>query len=232
MNVLIVGGGNVGATLATRLRAARHQVKLIERDPSTGAVSRVHDSYGNQGKFVIRGLDWTLNWAGNLADMGLKNAPGAVSVNVGANYLIDQIQRYGALAFGDYAGFGGASRIRTNTTVGYNWGANRVSMNWQYRLGTQVPTNFSTTASVDGQNSPTLQRNPLFAGYHTNSMYNLTAGHRFKGINASFTINNLFDTKPKAAGYPYADAYNGFGTYDPYGDLVGRRYSLNLTMNF
>jgi trk system potassium uptake protein TrkA len=30
MNVLIVGGGNVGATLATRLRAAQHLVKLIE----------------------------------------------------------------------------------------------------------------------------------------------------------------------------------------------------------
>jgi trk system potassium uptake protein TrkA len=30
MNVLIVGGGKVGATLAARLHAARHQVKLIE----------------------------------------------------------------------------------------------------------------------------------------------------------------------------------------------------------
>ena len=30
MNVLIVGGGKVGATLAMRLRAAQHQVKLIE----------------------------------------------------------------------------------------------------------------------------------------------------------------------------------------------------------
>ena len=30
MNVLIVGGGKVGATLATRLRAAQHQVKVIE----------------------------------------------------------------------------------------------------------------------------------------------------------------------------------------------------------
>jgi trk/ktr system potassium uptake protein len=30
MNVLIVGGGNVGTALATRLRAAQHQVKLIE----------------------------------------------------------------------------------------------------------------------------------------------------------------------------------------------------------
>ena len=33
MNVLIVGGGKVGATLATRLRAAQHQVKLIEIRP-------------------------------------------------------------------------------------------------------------------------------------------------------------------------------------------------------
>jgi trk system potassium uptake protein TrkA len=30
MNVLIVGGGKVGATLATRLRAAQHQVIVIE----------------------------------------------------------------------------------------------------------------------------------------------------------------------------------------------------------
>jgi trk system potassium uptake protein len=30
MIVLIVGGGKVGATLATRLRAAQHQVKVIE----------------------------------------------------------------------------------------------------------------------------------------------------------------------------------------------------------
>ena len=30
MNVLIVGGGKVGSTLAMRLRAAQHQVKLIE----------------------------------------------------------------------------------------------------------------------------------------------------------------------------------------------------------
>ena len=30
MNVLIVGGGNVGTALATRLRAAQHQVKVIE----------------------------------------------------------------------------------------------------------------------------------------------------------------------------------------------------------
>jgi trk system potassium uptake protein TrkA len=30
MNVLIVGGGKVGATLALRLRAAQHEVKVIE----------------------------------------------------------------------------------------------------------------------------------------------------------------------------------------------------------
>ena len=45
-------------------------------------------------------------------------------------------------------------------------------------------------------------------------------------------INNLLDTEPDPAGYAYADATQGFGTYDPYADLVGRRYSLNLSMNF
>ena len=33
MNVLIVGGGKVGGTLATRLHAAHHDVKLIEARP-------------------------------------------------------------------------------------------------------------------------------------------------------------------------------------------------------
>ena len=206
--------------------------QYIERNPQTGGFERILDSYVNQGKFVLRGLDWTLNWSGNLADMGLKNAPGSVSVNLGANYLIDQIQRYGALAFGDYAGFGGASRIRMNTNVGYNWGANRVSVNWQYRLGTQAPTNFSTTASADGSSSPTLKRNLLLAGYHTTNMYNLTAGHRFHGINASFSINNLFDTKPKPGGYDFRDPRHGFGSFSPYDDLVGRRFSFNVSMDF
>ena len=46
------------------------------------------------------------------------------------------------------------------------------------------------------------------------------------------SVSNLLNDKPGPAGYAFADATQGFGTFDPYADLVGRRYSLSLTMSF
>jgi hypothetical protein len=45
-------------------------------------------------------------------------------------------------------------------------------------------------------------------------------------------VSNLLNSKPGRAGYAFADQTQGFGTFDPYGDLVGRRYSFNLSMSF
>jgi iron complex outermembrane recepter protein len=205
---------------------------LIERSPLSGGIERIFNSYTNQGKFVIRGIDTTLNWSAALTDMGMGDAPGMFSVNLAANFLFDQIQRYGVGAFGDYAGYGGASKLRGNTTFAYNWDKNRVSLNWQYRLGTLPPTGFAATAAADGSTSPTLKRNPVLAGYHTNNMFALTAGRRMGGMNVSLSINNLLNTKPKAAGYDFRDPLQGYGSFNPYDDLVGRRYSLNMSMEF
>ncbi len=206
---------------------------LIEREPTTGALQRVFNSFGNQGKLVIRGLDVSVRWSAPLVDMGFANAPGSLSVNISGNYLIDQIQRYGAAFTDDYAGYGGASKIRSNMGVNYNWGTgNRVGVTWMYRLGTQTASNFATQLSADGQNGPDLHRNPLFAGYHANNMFTATAGTRFGPVNASISINNLLDTKPSAGGYDLRDPRNGFGSFSPFDDLVGRRYSINLSMDF
>jgi hypothetical protein len=206
---------------------------LIERDPTSGAIARVYNSFGNQGKLVIRGVDFTLRWSASLADLGLESLPGTVSVNVNGNYLIDQIQRYGAAGTDDYAGFGGAARIRANTGLSYNWGrGNRVNLSWQYREGTQTASGFATTLSADQQNGPSLHRNPLFAGYHTTNQFNGTVGTRFGPVNASLSVNNLLNTKPSPGGYDLRDPLAGFGSFSPFDDLVGRRYSVNLSMDF
>ena len=207
--------------------------KLIERDTSTGSVLRVYNTFGNQGKLVIRGLDVSMRWAASLADLGLDSLPGTLSVNISGNYLIDQIQRYGGDVTDDYAGYGGASRIRTNTGVAYNWGrGNRVQLVWQYRLGTQTASSYRTTDSADGQFGPDLHRNPIMAGYGTTNMFSLTGGTRIGVVNASLSINNLLNTKPKPAGYDLRDPRQGFGSFSPFDDLVGRRYSINLSMDF
>jgi outer membrane receptor protein involved in Fe transport len=208
---------------------------LIERNPSSGAIERVYNTYGNQGKVVIRGLDFTLRWTANLSDLGLESAPGTVSVDTSGNYTIDQIQRYSGSTdrTADYAGFGGASRLRTVTNFGYRWGqGNRVQLQWQYRLGTHTPTTFTTTPSANGTTGPVLTRNALMAGYSTNHMFALTAGTRLGLVSASLTVNNLLNTKPGRGGYDFRDPYQGIGTFSPFDDLVGRRYSINLSMDF
>ena len=72
----------------------------------------------------------------------------------------------------------------------------------------------------------------LIADYPSGSLFNLMGGTSFGPLDVSVNVSNILNTKPKAAGYFVADPYQGVGFFDPYGDLVGRRYSVNLTMKF
>jgi len=202
--------------------------ELIERDPVSGAIVRVYNQFGNLGKLEISGVDVSLRWSSAPGTL-----PGTLSVNTNWNYLIDQVQRYGADELGDYAGFQGASKFRANTGITYMWGrGHRVTLTWNYREGTDSPTTFSATPAADGTTSPDLRKNPLMAGYKSTHLFNLTAGTRFGAVNASVSVSNLFDKKPRPGGYDIRDPRGGFGTFSPFDDLVGRRYSLNLSMDF
>jgi outer membrane receptor protein involved in Fe transport len=226
-----VNGANPGYSLSD----PGGYCSLIERNPSSGAIERVYNTYGNQGKVVIRGLDFTLRWTATLSDLGMESLPGSVSVDTSGNYITDQIQRYTGSTdrTADYAGFSGASRLRAVTNFGYRWGqGHRVSLQWQYRLGTHTPTTFTTTAAANGTTGPDIRRNPLFAGYHSNNFFSLTGGTRLGPVNASLTVNNLLNTKPGRGGYDFRDQNQGFGSFSPFDDLVGRRYSINLSMDF
>jgi len=208
--------------------------KLIERDTATGAILRVYNTFTNQNKLVIRGVDITSRWSATLADLGLESLPGTLSVNIAGNILTDQIQFYGGSVTADYAGYGGASKLRTNTIVGYSWGqGNRVSVTWDYRQGTRTATTFSAATTANNvTTSPTIQRNTLFAGYPTANLFSATAGTRLGPVTASLSINNLLNTKPSRGGYDLRDPMQGLGTFSPFSDLVGRRYQMNLSMDF
>jgi hypothetical protein len=207
--------------------------KLIQRDQVSGAISRVFNPYENQDKLVIRGLDVGLNWTAALADIGFESLPGSVSVSTTANYLMDQIQRYSGSPdkLADYAGYNGASRIRGSTGFGYNWGRHRAILTWQYRLGTQTPTTYAATKNIQETQTPKLKRNPIQAGYRTFNQLNGTFGTKIGPVNASLNISNLLNTKPSWGGYDLRDPLKGYGSFSPFDDLVGRRYSLNLSVD-
>jgi outer membrane receptor protein involved in Fe transport len=218
-----VNGLNPSYTLAD----TRGFCELIERDPSTGAIVRVYNSFRNEGELEISGVDMSLRWSTDIGDRGM------LMINSMMNYLIDQRQRYGADLVDDYAGYGGASKFRANTGVTYAWGmGHRVTLTWNYRDGTDTPTTFATAANTAGTQSPTLQRNLQITGYDSTSLFNLSAGTSFGPVDVSLNISNLFDKEPRPGGYDIRDPRNGFGSFSPFDDLVGRRYLFNVTMDF
>src|SRR5690606_29483615 len=119
---------------------------LIERDPVTGAIVRVYNSFLNEGKLEISGVDVSMRWTSAPGTV-----PGFLSVNTNWNYLIDQLQRYGADRIQDYAGYSGAAKFRANTGITYSWGrGHRVTLTWNYRDATDSPTNFATAPNTTG----------------------------------------------------------------------------------
>lgn len=205
----------------------------IERDTATGQILRVYNTFTNQNKLVIRGIDLSTRWSAPLADMGMQSLPGTLAVSFNANILLNQIQFYGGDVTADFAGYNGASKLSTNTMFSYNWGRHRVALNWDHRRGTKVPTSYSADAQANNlTTSPTIQENALFVGYPSANLFNLTAGTRIGQVGASFTINNLFDKKPSTGGYDRRDPMQGLGSFSPFSDLIGRRYSVNLSMDF
>ncbi|MGV3592920.1 MAG: TonB-dependent receptor domain-containing protein [Gammaproteobacteria bacterium] len=205
---------------------------LIERDPGTGGIQRAYIEYANQGRLQIEGVDVSLRWSAAMADLGIESLPGTLSLNTNMNFLLEQTQRYGVTGLGDYAGFGGASKFRASSGLTYSWDRHRVTLQYNYREGTDSNTQFATVANAEGTNSPTLQRNPIFTGYKDTHLFNLTASTMIYDTNVSFSISNLFDKKPRPGGYDIRDPRSGFGTFSPFDDLNGRRYSFNVTREF
>jgi iron complex outermembrane receptor protein len=191
---------------------------LIERDPTSGAIRTVQAKYANIGAIGVAGIDTAINWSASMAELGLASLPGRLSVNLGANFLTDQSQPVtvgGAVR--NFAGYVGASKVRTNSTFGYSWNDSRVSLTWLFRKG---------TGGLLANNTPS----PTVVGYPSDSLFNLTGGTKFGPVDVSLSISNLLNKKPDQGGYFTADTTGGFGTFDPYGDLVGRRYSLGVSM--
>ena len=204
---------------------------LIERDPVDGGIERVYLSFANQDRLEISGVDLAFRWTAPLADLGLDNAPGVLSINSNMNFLLDQIQRFTGSSdeIADYAGFDGAAKFRSNIGFSYNWNRHRLTLVWNYRDATDSPTTYAVTANQTGSTGPELRRNPLLAGYKAVHLFNLTGSTRVGPVTLSLSVNNLFDKKPRPGGYQLDDPRRGFGSFSPFDDLVGRRYSFVMT---
>ena len=51
-------------------------------------------------------------------------------------------------------------------------------------------------------------------------------------LKIEFYAKNLLDKTPRPGGYDIRDPRGGFGSFSPFDDLNGRRYSFNVTKEF
>jgi iron complex outermembrane recepter protein len=205
---------------------------LLERNPGNGNIERVYIEFANQGRLQISGVDISMRWAAGMDEIGLGMLPGMLSITTNMNVLLEQTQRYGVDGLADFAGFQGAARFRASTGFNYTWDRYRVALLWNYRSTSKQSTTFGIAPNATGTISPQLQQNGLLYGYKAVNLFNLTGSTRIGNLNAAISINNVFDQKPRPGGYNRFDPREGFGSFSPFDDLTGRRYSFSLTADF
>jgi len=204
--------------------------KLIGRDPVTGGREQVEAPYANLGLTQTSGIDLQINWRSLLADLGL-NAPGAVTVSVSGNYLIDfttqlnpnapKVQNRGT--FGQVGGGGvqsGEYDFRTYTRVGYDVGNWAVGLAWQY-----MPSIHNAVYATNPQTP--LQGAGAYDLFSLNGTWQL-----FDSLQLRAGIDKLLNRQPEVVG-AQAGVTNALGQTVPgFYDLLGRRYYVGLKLKF
>lgn len=206
--------------------------QLLTRDPTTGLPGQTIGSYQNVGKLKTAGIDLSIDWGADLADLGLASVPGAVSVNLTTTYLDTfQTQEIAGDPVRDYAGTvgglplqAGQYRYKTFTTIGYANGGVSGSLRWRH-----LP---SAHAAGYAANPVTPFRGP---GHY--DIVDLSGNWDIsETFQLRFGIENLFDSDPEITNYnPTADLTfdSGQGTTLPgYYDVLGRRYFVGFKTRF
>jgi outer membrane receptor protein involved in Fe transport len=203
----------------------------LYRDPTNGNPSNIDNSFTNQGRALVEGIDLQLNWTKMLAR-------GGFNLNVVGNYnLSSETQDSAELETEEWAGTTGCSlqiqcqgyEYRVFSTLSYFQGPWNISLRHQYWPSIDHPDcrNAATATSNNCLNGGVQEDYSLFAltgSYSFADKYNLRVG-----------IENLLDTDPPCVGgnptaTPYAIpcTHQGGSTYDP----LGRRYFVSMTMDF
>jgi len=188
----------------------------ITRD-NLGYRLSVDTPYVNTGKLTTRGLDFTVNWAFPLGDLGRLN------VNYQGNYLLtfkaQDTPQTPALENRGTFGQGGQFRYKSNTTFSFfraDWG---VGLRWRHLSGIKdasYVTNPDTTILPVGAYD-------IFDAFGN---WGIT-----ETVALRFGIDNLLDKQPPRTGVDPGNN-NGLGTNAGYYDVIGRRYYAGLNLTF
>jgi len=188
----------------------------ITRD-NLGYRLRVDTPYVNTGKLITRGIDFTVNWAFPLGELGRLN------INYQGNYLLTfKAQDTPQTPIFENAGTfgqGGQYKYKSNTTATFFRGDWALGLRWRHLSGIKdatYVTNPDTTILPVGA----YDIFDMFGNWQITETVALRAG-----------IDNLLDKQPPRTGVD-PGVNNGLGTNASYYDVIGRRFYGGINLSF
>ncbi len=98
--------------LPRRPALPRRSVRLFLAARTTGGALTQLLTYSNQATVDTAGVDFSMNWFGNLGDMGLQSVPGGIGLNIQGTYLDKYITKLSPTA-STFRSTGRARWVRT-----------------------------------------------------------------------------------------------------------------------
>jgi len=202
---------------------------LLSPRNATGALGNVQRTFVNGGEVHVQGIDAALNW-------GFDVGPGAVSLGVNANYLIDFESRgTPSLPLVDYVGTTGTTQNGLNAVsyeyrilgnLGYAVGPVFLGLQWEHK-----PAVEDALEAITGTATPTTGF-PSYNLFHLNGTYALT-----DDVNLRFGVDNLLNEAPPLGGIntaanPSLGQLSGGGFNSNQYDTNGRRFYFGANLKF
>jgi iron complex outermembrane receptor protein len=206
----------VGAATNPNFALGNSFCQLIRRDPSTGDIVQVVDTFANLGSYDTQGVDFQVDWGFGLGAVGLSDDYGRLAFNVIGSYTSKfdvtpipggNVEHHAGtvsnLIGSNYAKWKALSSVR------WSWSAVELGLHWRRISAVQ-------DFLAGGPAAPAFNYFDADARWKINDMFEVRAG-----------VNNIGDKQPPVY-TSEIQANTDPSTYD----VLGRRYFVGLKARF
>jgi iron complex outermembrane receptor protein len=200
----------------------------VPRNQATGGALSTRLSYDNQAWVKTSGIDFTVNWSADLADMGLTSIPGALNLGVNGTWLKSYktktspasydpaVEWKGTLGPALTSFNGGAYDYRLFTNIGYSLPSFGLNLRWRHLPEVEPAGKATIRANIANNKAVAAGAPGLLLNYTPSVAYNVAQFDQFDlsgywnindMLSVRFGVDNLLDTQPssttRSAGRPY-----------------------------
>jgi len=222
-NFLCYGGVTVTNAAQAAAQAATPACQNVGRSQATGLPTTTLLQYTNQAAIATAGVDLQLNWMAQLADLGLRGVPGAITFNTQDSLLDYYRTKNSPAAFDVNTNWkgsmgpnlvgtnGGAYSFRLFSSIGWVMPSFGINLRWRFLPSINSANHAAQQAIIDNDNRVAATGKGTMLSYIPNtdlaapawSAFDLSGSWNInKVIAIRGGINNLLNKEPPIAPNP------------------------------